>query len=335
MTDKYLVFVPLQEEMKYAYNYMDSLPGAYTLLPYDPAHESYLFHYTRPNRTPGEVTFVLLGDMGNTFALGRIAPYLAEIRPHASFLVGLAGSIDPNINLGDVIVSSRSKAIFPDKIKTLNPSKEEVADRASMAIPHPNNSKVWVDSRKVVFSGGSFLRFRRATARSPKSEMLLARYAAYLRGAQLPLDAISTVNIPNLDQKLENAAPKVREGTILGSDMVVDSKDYLAFVRERDRDASADVYNQKAQGTHPRQKWFAASLNAVDMETFGFLQLAAQERKFTDLYLTVRGISDLAAGKEELDVATADQVRDIAVQNAVKVAIDLLNYVIDNKVGGP
>jgi nucleoside phosphorylase len=333
VADKYLVFVPLQEEMKYAYQYM-IMQGATTLLPYDPAHDSYHFLYTRPNRTPGEVTFVVLGDMGNTFALGRIAPYLADIRPHASFLVGLAGSIDPNVNLGDVIVSSRSKAIFPDKIKTLNPNKEEVADRANITIPHPNGAKVWVDSRKVVFGGGSFLRYRRATARSRRSEMLLARYAAYLqRSARLALDAVSVADIPALDPNLENAAPQIHEGTILGSDMVIDSQDYLAFVQERDKDSLADVYNQR--GMHARQQWFPLTLLAVDMESFGFLQLAAQERQFTDLYLTVRGISDLAAGKEDLDASTAHQVRDIAVQNAVKVAIDLLNYVIDNKVGGP
>jgi purine-nucleoside phosphorylase len=117
--------------------------------------------------------------------------------------------------------------------------------------------------------------------------------------------------------------------------MVVDSEKYVEFILERNTDESADYYHQKAVGRSPLQKWFRSELEAVDMETFGFLLLSqvSGEHFGSRLYFAVRGISDLATDKEALDGSTGDKIREIAIFNAVEVTLDMIDYILRNNLG--
>jgi nucleoside phosphorylase len=334
---KFIVFVPLHEEMEYAHAYMQS-EGAECSMPYSQSTDSYFFRFKLQNRTDSEVLFTVIGDMGNTYTLGRITPIIALQQPNACFLVGVAGSLGAErAKLGDVVVSSRAKAMFADKIKTVDPSKEEVRRRPDFDLLNANGV-IFIDERKMFRDRDSgekdFLRFRRMFARSEMSEIMVARYANYVRGATLELAGVSREQFAGLPENLQNAAPAVREGTMFGSDMVIDSESYVRFILERDTDEAADYYNQKAGGRDQRQRWFASTPLAVDMESFGFLTMAMLSKEdFARHYVTVRGISDMAAGKEDLDRTTGQGIRQIAVRNAVKVAIDMINYIVRTNLG--
>jgi nucleoside phosphorylase len=333
---KFVVFVPLHEEMKYAHAHMLS-KHATCPLPYDPQTNDYTFHYTLTARTSARVRFCVIGDMGNAYTLARITPIIEIEKPHGCFLVGLAGSLKPDgIRLGDVVVSSRSKSLYPDKVKKLADAREEVREKSRLSLPDPNGLLL-IDDRKVVL-GDNFLRFRRMFARATVSEPIAHDYVRYAStAAPLPLKGVTASDFPVLRPGSENPNPSPKEGTIFGSDMVVDSEKYVAFVLERNTDDSADYYHQKAGGRSPLQKWFRSDLEAVDMETFGFLLLSqvSGEHFGFRLYFAVRGISDLATDKEPLDKSTSDKVREIAIFNAVEVTLDMIDYILRNNLGPP
>jgi nucleoside phosphorylase len=273
--------------------------------------------------------------MGNAYTLARITPVIEIEKPHACFLVGLAGSLEPDkVKLGDVVVSSRSKSLYPDKVKTLNKVTEEVRSKSNLNLPDPNGLLL-IDDRKVLMVD-SFLRFRRMFARAAMSEPIASDYVRYAStAAALPLKDVKSSDFPSLRARSENLNPSPKEGTIFGSDMVVDSKKYVQFVLEKNKDDSADYYHQKARGRSPLQKWFKSDLEAVDMETFGFLLLSqvSGEHFGSRLYFAVRGISDLAAEKEALDGSTGDRIREIAIFNAVEVTLDMIDYILRNNLG--
>ena len=113
---------------------------------------------------------------------------------------------------------------------------------------------------------------------------------------------------------------------MFSSEMVVDSQEYIDFVVEKNRHHDLDIYKRK--GHEGRWKWFNSDLDAFDMESYGFFMITEQMAGEIgpSLCFTVRGISDGASDKGILDTTSANRIREIAVENAVKVAFSMVAY---------
>ena len=319
-----VLFVPLIEELKYVHALMIKR-GAKASLPFSEGMDSYEFVFRTGTRNERKVAVRLIGDMGNLTAATRMAPLVVQEKPQIAILVGLAGGLD-GVRLGDVVVAAAVKALYPDKIKKISPATETL-----VAVAAPNTPGVpgayRLDERKR-FMGDNYFRFRRHAVYLRTS---MAKAHDYVRAlADRPFDDLQPIldsKITGLPMGAANDAPTVHYGVVFGSDMVIDSQDYLDFVTGRNGDTSWDYYTQReGRGDHARAKWFASDLKVVDMETLGFLEMVkALSDVLPNMHaFSVRGVSDMAANKQELDEDTGDDVRDVAVNNAARVAVDLI-----------
>jgi nucleoside phosphorylase len=320
-----VVFVPLQEEMEYIYRYMES-NGGRVEREYDSSVPTYNISWPLQNRTTIDICFHVIEGMGNMRTVLQIAPTLIALKPHMVFLTGLAGSLDPDyVSLGDVVVSTQAKMLYPDKIKEVNQKKEQFLPRDETT----PSGVVCLDQRKKYLSQ-SFFRYRRDAIQWKPSIPFMDNYISYLRRANpLLLKSVDSDTVANLPAGLSNISPKVRSAVVFASDFVVDSGEYIAFLRDRNGDEENDYYVQKTGvRSHSRRKWINSSLSVVDMESFGFFCTIEKVcNAITTQAFSVRGISDLASEKEKLDEGTEDRVRGIAVQNALNVVLDMVNFI--------
>lgn len=328
-----MVFVPLQEEMEYIYNFMIA-NGGIVGRPYSQSTSSYTFNWPLPRLVSRRVThldisFSVIGDMGNLRAATKMAPILSKHPVPLVFLVGVAGSLNREfVNVGDVVFANRAKMLHADKIKKISGTKERF-EAPAIGWSGP----VWtVDDRKR-FLKSSFFRFRRDYADWPASDFHVDYYASHVRSNPLNgLESVTCSKIQGLLPKYENLSPSVKLSDILGSEVVIDSDEYVEFVVDKDTSIANEYYAKDPTGAL-RQKWFVSPLNVVDMESFGFFKMLESMRDCATCAFSVRGISDLASEKLELDELTKDAVRGVAVRNAFKVVLDMINFLGPQIIG--
>jgi nucleoside phosphorylase len=325
--------------MAYVHDYLSNEPHpsghgplAKVMVELEKGREFYPVNYWKRDRTKVDMLIRVIGSMGNTRASTKMVRPLLDTDADLIFLVGLAGSMDPSVRLGDVVIAHGAKTFAPDAVKKLQPGKHEVV------IDHPTTSMggtIYVDRQKVVMDE-AFFRYGRDSARKEQSAQFINEYVEYAKSTDWRLTGLIPAEVAGLPSEYANPKPVVHMGNIFGSDMVIDSARYKKFVLDRNEDRSRDVYTQiyKTEG-HERYKSFKGKLHAVDMESFGFFALA--EELTADLgkakLFSVRGISDMAEGKEDLDAATGEAVRGLAVRNAIKTTFDLMERVLGRLKG--
>jgi len=344
-----LVLVPLREEMSYIHSRIIGA-GAVLLQPvvFDVNQNDFIYQIKLSDNSIEGLQFSIM-DRNNRDAMGNISTaaiasaIITADYPNIVFLVGLAGSVDSStVRLGDVVVSSSAKFIAPDKIRKLSSATDVVVNMTGQQVQslRAQHSGMFVIDDRKVYLGDHYFRFRRDVASCSLSTTRLAGYQIHLRRNGLDgLDPVGDSALAGLEndtvERVRNDNPRVHFGSILGGEWVVDSARFVDFLRERNDRMDVDYYTQKeALGTRTgsptegakRNRWDPNPILAVDMESYGFLKSvsAIAERGIGLQAFTVRGISDLAAGKAELEKVTGDGVRKIAVHNAAHVAIDFI-----------
>ncbi|MCP5433056.1 MAG: hypothetical protein H6923_07270 [Alphaproteobacteria bacterium] len=318
-----VLFVPMQEEMEYAYNTLKSRGGTCSL-DYDKKTDRYPFTWTLGSRTIVTVYLKVIGDHGNLRTATRMAQTLIDVDPYFCLLVGIGGAMEPpgnrTLGLEDVVISTRVKTLYPDKVKRRDASKEDYAP----GLP------IQLDQEKK-FLTDSFFRFRRDAIQWQDSTFLLDGYLKHLNGgtaAPLSLYPVTPDTVNGLDLTQQNPKPKVAQGTIFSSEMVIDSDEYIDYLIRKNLSDASDYYVQKDGKNHPRQGWFSSTIPVADMESLGFFEMIGnlKGRITTTHAVSVRGISDFASQKQNLDETTFDKVREKAVANAITVALDMLDW---------
>lgn len=269
------------------------------------------------------VDLYLFNSMGNISSAAFVAnSFLPSGGPEIAILLGISGSLDQSqLGLADVLISNHVKHYHVDKIfdiddlveskrASLIPSDmppEVVADLISKRV----NGHFLIDANDTLLNGTSAARYRRGRQLEDGSTNLISTFL-YNRSRS---------------EKAHSGGFRVVSGCILGTEYVIDSQHYVEYLRSKNRDSTRDFY-----WIHEREEyalrcaWDGADIVGVDMESYGFfkaLQLA--QRRTPVLGIAVRGISDMACGKSELDKKTKGSVRTKAVENAVSVALELLD----------
>jgi len=331
-----VIFVPLQEEMEYIFNYLTHENKAVATQEfYDENISEYNFHYHVPRRESICLKFIVLGDMGNLVSATKLAKAVRISDIEMAILVGLGGSLDPNqCKLGDVLIAYEVKTIYPDKIKKIDKTTEVFSD-----LSDAGEGKFKIDPRKKIMSD-SFFRLKRRFHRWELSSDWVSRYCNHLKS--YPLEILHPVRadseLPEEFNKLANATPNVISGTILSGDFVVDSEEFADFLLERNNSIDMDYYNQKNSVKKDKKSevnWFKSRVPVVDMETLGFFAAANELRNWLNpgFLFSIRGVSDVARNKSQLDESTQDGIRNIAVRNAIITAIDLIEYILNHWKG--
>jgi len=110
------LIVPLREEFKV-------LQGIFPVIDSE-KHDAMHYHTLEVPDSRCRVIAVVLGDMGRTLASHVTAEMLAHFKPKVIVLLGLAGALDKDIKLGDVVVADEineyqaaSKAVGKDRLQ--------------------------------------------------------------------------------------------------------------------------------------------------------------------------------------------------------------------------
>lgn len=335
------MLVPLSEEMSYIHLYVSSHGGRCDQA-FEPKIATYPFSFRYSSSTECDVDFYVIGDMGNLRTATRITQILLDETYDYIFLVGLAGSLDHSImRLGDVVVSNRVKSYYPDKVAEISFAKNE--EFITPGDPRTLNDEgfILIDRRKKILSR-SYLRYRRDAIVWEESSRTIASYLNFLETklgheALTALRPVTAEEFPHIGAGRENVQPRARYGTIFSSEMVIDSYEYIQFLMDKDTDESLDIYSRKYGGIdNPRRSWFPGPPIAVDMETYGFFSITRRLRSEIEnaRCLSVRGISDLASAKSDLDEATGDRVRRLAVENCIAIVMSIISVVDPNTIRG-
>lgn len=273
----------------------------------------------------------LIRGMGNTKSAAFVGASLAHASPprHA-LLVGISGSLDPeNVHLGDVVISSHVKYYSPDKIKDIPEGGCNVvcSDDARKICDNSNSmqvndvrkeSEILIDERDVRFSNSFYRYIRQRICRNDEEynidKFMMIRHELYG----------------------PHCAPefKLHSGAVLGSNMVLDSHSFVNYLLEKNRCTDMDFYSLNSpKEFKERCSWDSSELLAVDMESYGFFSAFEDMKSFSTVVqaVAVRGISDLAAGKSNLDQESKGEHRQIATARAVRVAIDYLHAQYGNQ----
>ncbi len=354
---KTLCLVPLHEEMRYIDEYLTQFANPRFVRldgdEFDPSKSEFTFSRRGPDRRYRELTFVVL-DAGNRHVMGNVATVAAvtaavlKHNPSYLVLVGLAGSlVSAEVGLADVVFSTAAKMWAPDKLKLLDEKKEVFADVNNLPDERLDElkkaRKIVVDSRKSV-AQKLFFRFRKDLVECPQSSTRRKAYKVHLRDKPMEelipcCDKVLDGCEPEVISALKNMDPKVFFGTILGSEWVVDSATYVEFAHERNKSDNFDYYKQKdslkakpgveGEGARRNRRWDKSDMLAVDMESYGFFMAveALNANGQSVQAFSIRGISDLASGKSELQDRTEDRVRNVCVRNAAAVAVDFIRAV--------
>ena len=274
------------------------------------------------NGKSGEV--FLIRGMGNTKSAAFVGASLArDTPPRHALLVGISGSLSPDkVKLGDVVISSHVKYYAPDKIKDFSDGDLKIlsADEARKVCDPKSAQQVkdfrdgkkpLLDGRDVLFSN-SFFRYCRSRIYRNAEETNIDRFMKLRR-----------------NEFGESRADGyfLHSGAVLGSNMVLDSKAFVDYIVQKNYCDDMDFYRLNSQHEFgERCSWDSSDLLAVDMESYGFFSAFEDMRDFSTVVqaVAVRGISDLAAGKSELDMGAKGQHRKLATTRAVQVAIDYL-----------
>lgn len=345
--------VPLREEMKYIDKYLtEELKSPYSRLTnerYEPSHKVHVFErWNDDTRRMHDLTFIVLDD-GDRQIMGNISTVAAAIisvqnyTPDVVILIGIAGSMYEKVRLGDVVFSTAAKMWSPDKLKKLDSKKEVFAPiptlTAAAIAKIKKDKKILVDPRKTV-STGHFFRFRKDLVSCEIAQNRRDAFARRHRDNPMTLSPVDAAVLRGCDkdaiEALKNDRPAVHFGTLMGSEWVVDSAEFVTFAAERNLDNTYDYYSQKdalkakpgeeGEGSKRNRRWDTTRMLAVDMESYGFFKAIETLNGFgsTVQAFSIRGISDLAAEKTDLDDLSEERVRRLCVHNATRVALDFV-----------
>lgn len=350
---KIAIIVPLREELKGILELLKELnvsqptfsrkEANYVRISYHPRHGDDVdidMHALDPENRDA---------MGNVVTSARVAGILADHRPHLMLLVGIAGSMNADkVRLGDVVVSIGAKYLQPDKLTTFKDALHAIDGDCykTPAPPKRADCKLAIHPLKILGGLGpsAVMRFRKDYVWLTASEVPYSGYADFLR--KRPIQHLqhahaTLANLPDCTEHLKCCHPqsRVHFGDILGSEWVVDDLDYIAFVQHRNNNDEWDLYKQRdlVRGTNEwskRNKWDNTPIDAVDMETYGFFKAVAAYNAGVSspnqnpraVAMAFRGISDMARDKDPLDDTTQGEIRKLAVRNAVRVAIDFIDF---------
>jgi nucleoside phosphorylase len=337
----------------------DDAPIATILLVFALPEERTYFHQTLTEReswTPaterqrylctyaskfGKVTVVVqtLDGMGQVESVLGATSAIVACSPTLVVMVGISGSLNDGVGLGDVVVSNQVKLYSSDKVMSLlppdgAPAKYLLCDAGTARLPAAGG-QILVDQRDRVFDH-SFMRYGRNFIQSLPTDIILSGAEGALKKRPL-----KQLRIPGLPDKIQLMPSVQRErrvhmGWVLGTHHVVDSEEYRSYLVAKDTQLQLDVHRQK--GEQDRAPWTTGEILAVDMESYGLIR-SVELLRTTPAWLggsaaliggiVVRGISDLCTGKGELDTATGNEVRKLAVENATNICLTLieeLNY---------
>jgi nucleoside phosphorylase len=278
-----------------------------------------------------QVVVQVLAGMGPIEAVLGTSAGMSAV-PDLVVMIGLAGSLDHDrCALGDVVISSRAKYYTTDKVGVPGSDgrKYRFEDEAGITPPRPAN-EVWIDPRDR-FMSRSYLRYLRNFAECPAVDDIISEVQASLKGCAL--EELEPDWIPRAFKDLPSLKRERRlmTGWLLGSTHVVDSAEYRTYLLEKDKDQSKDIHAQT--NNQNRNRWTDGRLLAVDMESYGMLRVVTQMMSANSPYgaskyllggLLVRGISDMCEEKSDLDANTKDKVRRLAVTNATRIGLTLI-----------
>jgi nucleoside phosphorylase len=337
----FVCFVPLANEMLYINERLMSRdpPAAYKSGRFDIQRPSHTYEIrTGKVGQSFNVKFFRLSGMGNIGTAAFVTSVLQQEDSKAAFIVGIAGSIDLDVvGLGDVVVATSARYLGPDKVQGLRSKTEAFHDRDAVE-PEAKADVRPIDVRKRI-GKESWLRFRRDAIEFDNGSR--DKINAYLEDRQIGDDPrLSTVSAKieiEADEGGEartvdfsNTAPKIVSGAILGSEWVVDSREFLGFLMDRTDKDTEDWYKRYGgKEGEERNFWLADDTLALDMETYGFFTalktLAARSVTRPHGY-AFRGISDPCKDKHALDGATKEEVRRIAAHNAIDSMVSFIEY---------
>jgi nucleoside phosphorylase len=235
-------------------------------------------------------------NMGNMDAAIRTAEVIISHQPFALFFIGTAASMDPEkVKIGDVVIPQKAVMRIYEKI-----SEEGQTDYKRKSAKE--------GFEEYFFRNNALIAETRIVNCSPDA---LSAFAG------IPIKNLSLQEVPPLQEVPQSGSePKDRRKPTIHQDvhifncgMVVDSVSYCNFIRSLVDD------NMRKVG-------------AIDMESVGFYSAVEAARKtgvgnFT-VGLMIRGISDYATGKEQLEKLRVDY-KSICVRNAAVVAAELIS----------
>lgn len=320
-----LLVLALPEELEYLYDVMEERGG------WDVGFRLPLNICTYETaQGPIQVIVTVLKGMGPVEAALGTAAGITEHSPGLVVMIGLAGGLDHDrIGLGDVVLSNRAKLYTVDKVAAPGSDKVYRFRGTGDDLRNRPGNEVWVDPRDR-FMDQSHMRYLRDVVQGGYTDQLLASVQNELRNCELA--ELKDEWIPKSFKALPpfNRKRTVTAGWILGSTHVVDSGEYRRYLLDKNADTSGDIYAQTGVN---RGKWEDGNLLAVDMESYALLR-AVNEAMARPSYkggcenlaggLLVRGISDMCEEKADLDAATGKAVRRLAVENATKVGLALI-----------
>ena len=262
-----------------------------------------------------ECEIFLINGMGNVAASAFVGRSFLNFEPDLLISVGISGSLNPNdVRLEDVVISNQVKYYAPDKIGEFS-STDKFTPIDSASTAKLESGEYHIDKRDIL--DNVYLRYIR-------EHIVLSEFSPDL---DLFLDFRQ--DAANDASVLMRGASLVR-GTILGSHWVVDSDKYAQYLHWKNGNSDLDFYKLNKPAEYAQRcTWGDSGLHAVDMETYGFfkaLHFLNKTRRHKVPGFAIRGISDYAAGKSELDVKSGGSHRAKAVENAMLVTIEFLRF---------
>lgn len=328
------IFVALPEELQHAV----SVLKRHGTITGDPASGAFHYIYTFRGVSAGfaeeDVDLFLISAMGNVSSAAFVSAAVSKRSYELAVLAGISGSLDEGaLALSDVLVSNHVKHHFVDKVFDI--SKDDVDNGR---IRFADSSLTDDDFDRMVSS-----RPTETMILNPDDTLLRSRSAARFRRDKIVFDPSTTLIAEFLRSRSAVAANaenprhskhKVCTGCILGTNYVVDSENFVRYLHWKNANENRDysvIHNPREAGQ--RNFWDKSPILAVDMESYGFFKALSWIGGRTQIPgVAIRGISDLAHGKGDLDKATKGVVRRTAVENAVTVTLELLQHYYQQNV---
>lgn len=325
---KLAMFVALSEEMGYAIEEMRKF-GRF--VGPDPEAQmrngqtKFQFEMKKFPQRENRIEVHLIRGMGNVLSAAHVGTaFGSEDSVRFALLVGISGSLDENeAGLADVIVSNSVKYYSPDKLYNFSSGdrkvvpitrdlRDAVIERGvplESVVSLSADAEIAVDDRDFVY-GDNLLRFLRDQVYHEDPDNI----------GHLFVDELSNNN---------NCSYKIRSGTILGTNWVIDSATYVDYLKQKNDWVNFDYYFMNSKDEYnSRCKWDSEKIVAVDMESYGFMTaISTFSKRFTNVKAySVRGISDLCAGKSSFDLKRKNENRMLAAKNGVNAALRLFQY---------
>jgi nucleoside phosphorylase len=325
-----VLVLALPEERDYFHATISKRPGWYA----PSVRDRFLCTYTNADGYSIEVTVQTLSGMGHIEAVIGTSSVITAKRPNLVIMVGIAGSLNPSkVGLGDVVVSNQAKLFASDKVAQVpvESEKPEYIFGTSRDLERARADGQCVIDERDRFFTSSFLRYERNFVQSLEIEEKLSEIEDPIGKSNLQV--LNSSSLPPRFQELPSSkrSREVHFGWILGSNHVVDSREYREYLNQKNTELDLDIHRQK--GDYSRVLWKPGDLLAVDMESYGVLRAVEKARTTNNLDggvpsllggVIVRGISDICEYKGDLDKKTGNSIRRLAVENATEVALSII-----------